>query len=163
MTYYLYKKQNISHYLLSMHINIHALASRNLRNCFSCQPEESVTQTTTNKMAQNKYNKLANKHVLILGGTSGIGYTVAEGSISSSPILRSHPPLPPESKQLSRLKSLQASYPIPALKSPGTCATSQNPPSSPISRASSSKWDRSTTSSTQQVASSPADHSSLLH
>ncbi|EKD14332.1 uncharacterized protein L3040_008316 [Drepanopeziza brunnea f. sp. 'multigermtubi'] len=32
---------------------------------------------------QQKYNKLAGKHVLIIGGTSGIGFAVAEASIES--------------------------------------------------------------------------------
>lgn len=32
---------------------------------------------------QQKYNKLAGKHVLIIGGTSGIGFGVAEASIES--------------------------------------------------------------------------------
>ncbi|PBP22612.1 short chain dehydrogenase [Diplocarpon rosae] len=34
-------------------------------------------------MATQKYNKLAGKHVLIIGGTSGIGFAVAEASIES--------------------------------------------------------------------------------
>ncbi|KAG4429022.1 hypothetical protein IFR05_015495 [Cadophora sp. M221] len=34
-------------------------------------------------MTTQKYNKLAGKHVLIIGGTSGIGYAVAEASIES--------------------------------------------------------------------------------
>jgi len=33
---------------------------------------------------QQKYNKLAGKHVLIIGGTSGIGFAVAEASIESN-------------------------------------------------------------------------------
>jgi len=35
-------------------------------------------------MVQQKYNKLAGKHILIIGGTSGIGFAVAEASIESS-------------------------------------------------------------------------------
>ncbi|CAP67688.1 uncharacterized protein PODANS_1_15785 [Podospora anserina S mat+] len=34
-------------------------------------------------MAPSAYNKLQNKHVLILGGSSGIGYAVADGSLAS--------------------------------------------------------------------------------
>jgi len=33
--------------------------------------------------SQQKYNKLAGKHVLVIGGTSGIGFAVAEASIES--------------------------------------------------------------------------------
>lgn len=32
-------------------------------------------------MVESKYNKLAGKHVIILGGSSGIGFTVAEASL----------------------------------------------------------------------------------
>ncbi|TVY83966.1 Short-chain dehydrogenase/reductase ATR9 [Lachnellula suecica] len=35
-------------------------------------------------MPSQKYNKLAGKHILIIGGTSGIGYAVAEASIESN-------------------------------------------------------------------------------
>lgn len=31
----------------------------------------------------SKYQKLHNKHVLVIGGTSGIGFSVAEGSLAS--------------------------------------------------------------------------------
>lgn len=34
--------------------------------------------------SSQKYNKLANKHVLIIGGSSGIGYAVADASLSCS-------------------------------------------------------------------------------
>ncbi|KAK4649071.1 uncharacterized protein QC761_115785 [Podospora bellae-mahoneyi] len=34
-------------------------------------------------MVPSAYNKLQNKHVLILGGSSGIGYAVADGSLAS--------------------------------------------------------------------------------
>lgn len=34
-------------------------------------------------MTTNKYNKLAGMHVLVVGGTSGIGYAVAEASIEN--------------------------------------------------------------------------------
>jgi len=34
-------------------------------------------------MSPNKYNKLAGKHVLIIGATSGIGFAVAEASLSA--------------------------------------------------------------------------------
>jgi NAD(P)-dependent dehydrogenase (short-subunit alcohol dehydrogenase family) len=34
-------------------------------------------------IAANKYNKLTGKHVLVVGGTSGIGYAVAEASIEN--------------------------------------------------------------------------------
>jgi len=35
-------------------------------------------------MPQQKYNKLAGKHVLVIGGTSGLGFAVAEGAIESN-------------------------------------------------------------------------------
>ncbi|KAH6705148.1 hypothetical protein BKA61DRAFT_493110 [Leptodontidium sp. MPI-SDFR-AT-0119] len=38
-------------------------------------------------MTTQKYNKLAGKHVLIIGGTSGIGYAVAEASIESGALV----------------------------------------------------------------------------
>ena len=34
-------------------------------------------------MTASKYNKLAGKHVLVIGGTSGIGFAVAEASIEN--------------------------------------------------------------------------------
>ncbi|TVY27556.1 Short-chain dehydrogenase/reductase [Lachnellula hyalina] len=35
-------------------------------------------------MPQQKYNKLAGKHVLVIGGTSGLGFAVAEAAIESN-------------------------------------------------------------------------------
>ncbi|KAL2062263.1 hypothetical protein VTL71DRAFT_6529 [Oculimacula yallundae] len=60
-------------------------------------------------MATQKYNKLAGKHVLIIGGTSGIGYGVAEASIESGAsvtISSSNP-----SRVESSIASLKTSYP----------------------------------------------------
>lgn len=37
--------------------------------------------------AQRKYNKLEDKHILIIGGSSGIGYGVAEASLESGAIV----------------------------------------------------------------------------
>merc|ERR1712093_354969 len=37
----------------------------------------------TYRMVTQKYNKLAGKHVLVIGGTSGIGFSVAEASLES--------------------------------------------------------------------------------
>jgi NAD(P)-dependent dehydrogenase (short-subunit alcohol dehydrogenase family) len=60
-------------------------------------------------MASQKYNKLANKHILIIGGSSGIGYAVAEACLSCSASVTI------SSSSASRLnsavESLQASFP----------------------------------------------------
>ncbi|KAG0645130.1 Core atranone cluster (CAC) 9 [Hyphodiscus hymeniophilus] len=60
-------------------------------------------------MSQQKYNKLAGKHVLIIGGTSGIGYCVAEASLESgaSVIISSSS----SSRVSSTISKLEASYP----------------------------------------------------
>ncbi|CZS91743.1 probable enoyl-[acyl-carrier-protein] reductase 1 [Rhynchosporium agropyri] len=60
-------------------------------------------------MATQKYNKLAGKHVLIIGGTSGIGYAVAEGSIESGASVTVSSSNP--SRVQSSISSLQTSYP----------------------------------------------------
>lgn len=56
-----------------------------------------------------KYNKLANKHVLVIGGSSGIGYAVAEASLSCSASVTI------SSSSATRIQSaiaaLQSSYP----------------------------------------------------
>ncbi|PVH86283.1 NAD(P)-binding protein [Cadophora sp. DSE1049] len=60
-------------------------------------------------MATQKYNKLAGKHVLVIGGTSGIGFSVAEASLESGArvtISSSNP-----NRVRSSITSLQASYP----------------------------------------------------
>ncbi|KAE9365163.1 NAD(P)-binding protein [Stipitochalara longipes BDJ] len=60
-------------------------------------------------MPTQKYNKLAGKHVLVIGGTSGIGYAVAEACLESSARVTisssSH------SRVSSSLKSLKDAYP----------------------------------------------------
>ncbi|KAN0089225.1 NAD(P)-binding protein [Hyaloscypha variabilis] len=60
-------------------------------------------------MSTQKYNKLAGKHVLVIGGTSGIGYAVAEACLESSARVTisssSH------SRVSSSLKSLTDAYP----------------------------------------------------
>jgi NAD(P)-dependent dehydrogenase (short-subunit alcohol dehydrogenase family) len=56
-----------------------------------------------------KYNKLANKHVLIIGGSSGIGYAVAEASLSCSASVTISSSSAPRIK--AAIASLQASYP----------------------------------------------------
>lgn len=63
----------------------------------------------TERMSSQKYNKLANKHVLIIGGSSGIGYAVAEACLSCSASVTI------SSSSVARIKSavesLQTSYP----------------------------------------------------
>jgi NAD(P)-dependent dehydrogenase (short-subunit alcohol dehydrogenase family) len=62
----------------------------------------------------HKYNKLAGKHVLIIGGSSGIGYAVAEASIcaGSSVTISSSS----ASRIQSAITSLQTSYPGSAVR-----------------------------------------------
>lgn len=60
-------------------------------------------------MSQQKYNKLAGKHVLILGGTSGIGFCVAEASLESSASVTVSSSSPDKVK--ATVSKLQASYP----------------------------------------------------
>jgi NAD(P)-dependent dehydrogenase (short-subunit alcohol dehydrogenase family) len=58
---------------------------------------------------QQKYNKLAGKHVLVIGGSSGLGYSVAEASLESQAQVTI------SSSSASRIEaavsSLQAAYP----------------------------------------------------
>ncbi|KAH8697352.1 hypothetical protein BGW36DRAFT_378508 [Talaromyces proteolyticus] len=56
-------------------------------------------------MSQQKFNKLANTRILILGGTSGIGFSVAEGSLEygASVVIASSNPEKVE-KAVSRLR-----------------------------------------------------------
>lgn len=65
-------------------------------------------------MPQQKYNKLAGKHVLIIGGSSGIGYAVAEASIESSASVTI------SSSSADRVKTavekLQSAYPSASVK-----------------------------------------------
>ncbi|KAH7356984.1 hypothetical protein BKA65DRAFT_580218 [Rhexocercosporidium sp. MPI-PUGE-AT-0058] len=57
-----------------------------------CTHQNQATDTSTDlkppfslaDISTQKYNKLARKHVLIFGGTSGLGYAVAEASIESN-------------------------------------------------------------------------------
>jgi NAD(P)-dependent dehydrogenase (short-subunit alcohol dehydrogenase family) len=60
-------------------------------------------------MTGNKYNKLAGKHVLVIGGTSGIGYAVAEASIENG--ARVTVSSSRESSIKTTLESLSKSYP----------------------------------------------------
>ncbi|TVY13219.1 Short-chain dehydrogenase/reductase ATR9 [Lachnellula arida] len=60
-------------------------------------------------MPQQKYNKLAGKHVLVIGGTSGIGFAVAEGAIESN--ARVTISSSSSSKIEASLASLKNSYP----------------------------------------------------
>jgi len=60
-------------------------------------------------MPQQKFNKLAGKHVLIIGGTAGIGYCVAEGCIESGASVTISSST--QSRVSSAVKSLQSAYP----------------------------------------------------
>ncbi|TVY42021.1 Short-chain dehydrogenase/reductase [Lachnellula subtilissima] len=60
-------------------------------------------------MPQQKYNKLAGKHVLIIGGTSGLGFAVAEAAIESN--ARVTISSSTSSKIEASLASLKKSYP----------------------------------------------------
>ncbi|TVY81232.1 Short-chain dehydrogenase/reductase [Lachnellula suecica] len=60
-------------------------------------------------MPQQKYNKLAGKHVLVIGGSSGIGYAVAEASIESG--CRVTISSSSASKVEAKVASLKESYP----------------------------------------------------
>ncbi|PMD11988.1 NAD(P)-binding protein [Hyaloscypha hepaticicola] len=60
-------------------------------------------------MATQKYNKLAGKHVLVIGGTSGIGYSVAEACLESSASVTISSSSP--DRVSSCVASLKASYP----------------------------------------------------
>ncbi|TVY52622.1 Short-chain dehydrogenase/reductase fsr5 [Lachnellula cervina] len=60
-------------------------------------------------MSLQKYNKLAGKHVLVIGGTSGLGFAVAEGAIESN--ARVTISSSSSSKIEASLASLKNSYP----------------------------------------------------
>src|SRR5436305_11008981 len=75
-------------------------------------------------MATNKYNKLAGKHVLVIGGTSGIGYAVAEASIEQG--ARVTVSSSREASVTSALARLSQSYPAAAAQIAGyACDLSQ--------------------------------------
>jgi len=63
----------------------------------------------TYRMVTQKYNKLAGKHVLVIGGTSGIGFSVAEASLESG--ARVTISSSSDSRVKSSISSLQKSYP----------------------------------------------------
>src|SRR3569833_1935463 len=46
--------------------------------------EPSRTATSTSIIMSSKYNKLAGKNVLVIGGSSGIGYGVAAAALEAS-------------------------------------------------------------------------------
>lgn len=58
---------------------------------------------------QLKYRKLQHKHVLIIGGSSGIGYAIAEASLESGAVLTISSSR--QSKLDASVSSLQSSYP----------------------------------------------------
>ncbi|KAH7312062.1 hypothetical protein BKA65DRAFT_610163 [Rhexocercosporidium sp. MPI-PUGE-AT-0058] len=60
-------------------------------------------------MATQKYNKLAGKHVLIVGGNSGIGYAVAEASIESGASVTISSSS--STRAIAGINSLKTSYP----------------------------------------------------
>jgi NAD(P)-dependent dehydrogenase (short-subunit alcohol dehydrogenase family) len=60
-------------------------------------------------MASPKYNKLAQKHILVIGGSSGIGYAVAEASLSAGASVTISSSSP--SRISSAIESLQTSFP----------------------------------------------------
>jgi len=60
-------------------------------------------------MPQQKFNRLAGKHVLIIGGSSGIGFSVAEAAIESGAAVTISSSNP--SRIETAIKSLESSYP----------------------------------------------------
>jgi len=60
-------------------------------------------------MASQKYNKLAQKHVLVIGGSSGIGFAVAEASLSAGASVTISSSSP--ARIQAAIISLQASFP----------------------------------------------------
>lgn len=58
---------------------------------------------------QLKYHKLQDKHVLVIGGSSGIGYAIAEASIESGAVVTISSSR--QAKLDASVSSLQASYP----------------------------------------------------
>jgi NAD(P)-dependent dehydrogenase (short-subunit alcohol dehydrogenase family) len=60
-------------------------------------------------MASQKYNKLAQKHVLVIGGSSGIGFAVAEASLSAGASVTISSSSP--ARIQAAITSLQTSFP----------------------------------------------------
>ncbi|KAG9230155.1 hypothetical protein BJ875DRAFT_409460 [Amylocarpus encephaloides] len=60
-------------------------------------------------MSSQKYSKLAGKHVLVIGGTSGIGYSVAEASLTSGAVVTISSSNP--EKVALKVSALQSTYP----------------------------------------------------
>ncbi|KAJ6024069.1 hypothetical protein N7540_004866 [Penicillium herquei] len=71
-------------------------------------PEPKLNELTSGKMS-SKFQKLVGKHVLVIGGTSGMGYAVAEASLASG----AHVTLSSsnQSRIDEKVKNLQQSYP----------------------------------------------------
>ncbi len=62
-------------------------------------------------MASPRYDKLAGKHILLIGGTSGIGFAVAGAILSSSPTARLTLSSSSQTKIDSAIQRLKDSFP----------------------------------------------------